>query len=160
MKTLMTAMLSATLLTGAAFAPGFWTAIMLFTVTGGPGRVIPNNTHFDTTRANVEATGAEIILGNTFHLWMRPGLEVVASLGGLHGNGMPGVQEFYATCDLLLAVAVALLRWENNLTFDIVIGIGIALLKAKASGSLIARSASVFRSIGFPAALRPAINWP
>ena len=26
------------------------------------------------------------------------------SLGGLHGNGMPGVQEFYATCDLLLAV--------------------------------------------------------
>jgi tryptophanase len=28
---------------------------ILFTVLGGPGKVIPNNTHFDTTRANVEA---------------------------------------------------------------------------------------------------------
>jgi queuine tRNA-ribosyltransferase len=28
--------------------------------------------------------GAQIILGNTFHLWMRPGLEVVKSFGGLH----------------------------------------------------------------------------
>jgi len=32
---------------------------ILFTVTGGPGRVIPNNTHFDTTRANIEFTGAQ-----------------------------------------------------------------------------------------------------
>src|SRR5664279_1148724 len=31
---------------------------ILFSVIGGPGKVIPNNTHFDTTRANVEATGA------------------------------------------------------------------------------------------------------
>ena len=28
-------------------------------VIAGPGKVIPNNTHFDTTRANIEATGAE-----------------------------------------------------------------------------------------------------
>jgi queuine tRNA-ribosyltransferase len=28
--------------------------------------------------------GAEIILGNTFHLWLRPGLEVVRAHGGLH----------------------------------------------------------------------------
>ena len=34
---------------------------ILFSVLGGPGRVVPNNTHFDTTRANVEATGAEAI---------------------------------------------------------------------------------------------------
>jgi len=34
---------------------------ILFSVVGGPGRVIPNNTHFDTTRANVEATGAEAV---------------------------------------------------------------------------------------------------
>ncbi|MGB6100232.1 MAG: tRNA guanosine(34) transglycosylase Tgt [Comamonas sp.] len=27
---------------------------------------------------------AQIILGNTFHLWMRPGLDVVTSFGGLH----------------------------------------------------------------------------
>jgi queuine tRNA-ribosyltransferase len=29
--------------------------------------------------------GAQIILGNTFHLWMRPGTEVMQSFGGLHG---------------------------------------------------------------------------
>ena len=32
---------------------------ILFSELGGPGKVIPNNTHFDTTRANLEATGAE-----------------------------------------------------------------------------------------------------
>ena len=28
--------------------------------------------------------GAQIILGNTFHLWMRPGLDVLRAFGGLH----------------------------------------------------------------------------
>jgi queuine tRNA-ribosyltransferase len=32
----------------------------------------------------VRATGADIILGNTYHLMLRPGAERVASLGGLH----------------------------------------------------------------------------
>src|SRR5437879_5835278 len=34
---------------------------ILFSVIAGPGKVIPNNTHFDTTRANIEATGAEAL---------------------------------------------------------------------------------------------------
>jgi tryptophanase len=34
---------------------------ILFTVVAGPGMAVPNNTHFDTTRANVEATGAEAV---------------------------------------------------------------------------------------------------
>ncbi|XLZ69142.1 tRNA guanosine(34) transglycosylase Tgt [Massilia sp. SR12] len=29
--------------------------------------------------------GAQIILGNTFHLWLRPGNDVMAKFGGLHG---------------------------------------------------------------------------
>lgn len=33
---------------------------------------------------NVAATGAQIVLGNTYHLMLRPGAERVASLGGLH----------------------------------------------------------------------------
>src|SRR6059058_1678537 len=32
----------------------------------------------------VRATGADIILGNTYHLMLRPGAERVAKLGGLH----------------------------------------------------------------------------
>ena len=34
---------------------------ILFSVLAGPGQVIPNNTHFDTTRGNVEATGATAV---------------------------------------------------------------------------------------------------
>ena len=34
---------------------------ILFTAVGAPGLVIPNNTHFDTTRANIEVTGAQAV---------------------------------------------------------------------------------------------------
>jgi queuine tRNA-ribosyltransferase len=34
--------------------------------------------------ASLEAMGAEIILGNTFHLWLRPGIDVIAQFAGLH----------------------------------------------------------------------------
>jgi queuine tRNA-ribosyltransferase len=33
---------------------------------------------------SLEAMGAQIILGNTFHLWLRPGLDVLRQFGGLH----------------------------------------------------------------------------
>ncbi|MGN6314108.1 MAG: tRNA guanosine(34) transglycosylase Tgt [Rhodanobacteraceae bacterium] len=33
---------------------------------------------------DLKDVGAQIILGNTFHLWLRPGLEVVGQFGGLH----------------------------------------------------------------------------
>lgn len=36
------------------------------------------------TPEHVHAIGAEIILGNTFHLWLRPGTEVIEAHGGLH----------------------------------------------------------------------------
>jgi queuine tRNA-ribosyltransferase len=34
---------------------------------------------------SLDEMGAQIILGNTFHLWMRPGLDVLRAFGGLHG---------------------------------------------------------------------------
>ncbi|MDI9433849.1 MAG: tRNA guanosine(34) transglycosylase Tgt [Sedimentisphaerales bacterium] len=36
------------------------------------------------TPDQIEATGAAIILGNTYHLMLRPGVEVVERIGGLH----------------------------------------------------------------------------
>jgi len=36
------------------------------------------------TPEEVEATGAQIILGNTFHLMLRPGVEIISDHGGLH----------------------------------------------------------------------------
>lgn len=34
---------------------------ILFSILGGKGKYIPNNTHFDTTRANIEFSGAEAV---------------------------------------------------------------------------------------------------
>ena len=34
--------------------------------------------------SSLEAMGAQIILGNTFHLWLRPGLDVLRQFAGLH----------------------------------------------------------------------------
>ncbi|MDN3517883.1 tRNA guanosine(34) transglycosylase Tgt [Aquisalimonas lutea] len=36
------------------------------------------------TPEELQAVGAEIILGNTFHLWLRPGTEIIAAHGDLH----------------------------------------------------------------------------
>ena len=36
------------------------------------------------TADSVRATGAQMILGNTYHLMLRPGIEKIYALGGLH----------------------------------------------------------------------------
>ena len=36
------------------------------------------------TSESIQRTGAEIVLANTYHLMLRPGAEIVGSLGGLH----------------------------------------------------------------------------
>ena len=36
------------------------------------------------TPENLQSVGAQIILGNTYHLYLRPGHELIQSLGGLH----------------------------------------------------------------------------
>ena len=37
------------------------------------------------TPRDLHEVNAQIVLGNTFHLWLRPGLETIAAHGGLHG---------------------------------------------------------------------------
>jgi queuine tRNA-ribosyltransferase len=37
------------------------------------------------TPNELKEIGAQIVLGNTFHLWLRPGLSVIEAHGGLHG---------------------------------------------------------------------------
>lgn len=44
--------------------------------TAGTVKAVPQDT--------LEALGAEIILGNTYHLYLRPGHELIRNLGGLH----------------------------------------------------------------------------
>src|SRR5580692_11576458 len=44
--------------------------------TQGTVKAVPQDT--------LESLGAEIILGNTYHLYLRPGHEVVRRMGGLH----------------------------------------------------------------------------
>lgn len=39
------------------------------------------------TMSEVEELGAQIILGNTYHLWLKPGMEVIQKAGGLHKFG-------------------------------------------------------------------------
>ena len=35
-------------------------------------------------RESLKQTGASMILGNTYHLWLRPGEELIREMGGLH----------------------------------------------------------------------------
>jgi len=61
---------------------------ILFSVIGGPGKTIPNNTHFDTTRANVEASGAVAV-----DLVIKEGLDP-AALHPFKGNiDIPRLEE-------------------------------------------------------------------
>ena len=41
------------------------------------------------TPEELEALGAQLILGNTFHLMLRPGSAVIAAHGGLHASAGP-----------------------------------------------------------------------
>ena len=43
-----------------------------------------NGTVKGLTVEDLESTGSEIILGNTYHLMLRPGDEAIRDLGGLH----------------------------------------------------------------------------
>ena len=61
---------------------------ILFNIMGGKGKIIPNNTHFDTTRANIEVSGAEAI-----DLLPAEGLDPRAS-GDFKGNmDLKGLEE-------------------------------------------------------------------
>ena len=62
---------------------------ILFTIVGGKGKFIPNNTHFDTTRANVEFSGATAVDFQTEE-GKRP--EVIAPFKG--NMNIPALEQF------------------------------------------------------------------
>ncbi len=62
---------------------------ILFSIIGGPGKYIPNNTHFDTTRANVEFSGA-VAVDFLTEEGKRP--DVIAPFKG--NMNIPALEEF------------------------------------------------------------------
>jgi tryptophanase len=75
---------------------------ILFSVVSGPGRVVPNNTHFDTTRANVEATGGEAVDLTPPHdprevLPFKGDMDVAALEALLSGRGRDAVPVVFMT---------------------------------------------------------------
>ena len=73
---------------------------ILMSILGGPGRKIPSNTHFDTTRGNIEASGAEAIDFNipdgrdsrSLHPFKgNMDLAALESLLTEHGDAVPAV---------------------------------------------------------------------
>src|SRR3984957_14253586 len=65
--------------TGRLFTPHAEIATPVFMPVGTQATVkaVPQDT--------LEELGAQIILGNTYHLYLRPGVETVRRMGGLHG---------------------------------------------------------------------------
>ena len=63
--------------------------------------------------AEVRETGADIILGNTYHLMLRPGAERVAKLGGLHGfSGWE--RPILTDCGGYLVLSLCALTWRSE----------------------------------------------
>ena len=69
--------------TGTFSTPRGTVRTPLFMPVGTRGSIRALMTHELAGLRAADGTGAEIVLGNTYHLMLRPGAEVVAALGGL-----------------------------------------------------------------------------
>jgi tryptophanase len=110
---------------------------ILFALVGGPGKLVPNNTHFDTTRANVEFTGAVagdfVIPEGRVPAIVHPfkgNMDVEALVAAIEAHGPEHVPLVMATVTNnsaggqpvslanLRAVKAALARWDIPLFLD------------------------------------------
>ncbi|HEX8122293.1 MAG TPA: tryptophanase [Solirubrobacteraceae bacterium] len=78
---------------------------ILFSQLGGEGRTVPNNSHFDTTRANVEFTGAEAV-----DLLIPEGLDPQSEHPFKGNMDLARLEEVLTTCD----VPVVFVTVTNN----------------------------------------------
>jgi tryptophanase len=65
---------------------------ILFTVLCKPGQIVPNNTHFDTTRANIEFTGAQAV-----DLPIPAAADTQANVSFKGNMDVPALEELLAT---------------------------------------------------------------
>ena len=81
---------------------------ILFSIMGGEGKLIPNNTHFDTTRANIEMSGADAL-----DLPIREGL-IPSLLGDFKGDMDVEALEELLTRERPERIPVCMITVTNN----------------------------------------------
>jgi tryptophanase len=80
---------------------------ILFTAIGAPGLIVPNNTHFDTTRANIEFTGATAV-----DLPVAEGLQPAARRPFKGNMDVPALERLLS--EQAAAVPLVMLTVTNN----------------------------------------------
>ena len=81
---------------------------ILFSIVGGTDKIIPNNTHFDTTRANIEVSGAQAVD------LPAPGAEIPSLVKDFKGNMNPEALQTLIDQEGAERIPLCLITVTNN----------------------------------------------